>query len=229
MSPEISVIIPACNEEAYLSATLESLERQTLQSFEVIVIANGCTDRTADVARSFSTVVAELEESNTSAARNKGASLARTDRFVFLDADTPLSRNALEEILLSLTNHEGTFIGTCRIEPECSHLRAKVLTGVKNALHQIGIPWGGSGVIFCQRNLFDKVQFDEDMRFREDGNFVRSALRHGKYHCLTCCYAIPSLRKMEYQGYVRYAIRWVGDWLRSELGIESTSRSQPRA
>src|SRR5215468_4866999 len=47
----ISVIIPAHNEEKYLGATLEALERQSYGWFEVVVVANGCTDATADVAR----------------------------------------------------------------------------------------------------------------------------------------------------------------------------------
>src|SRR5258708_1266552 len=47
----ISVIIPAHNEERYLRHTLESLQHQNYGWFEVIVVANGCTDRTREVAR----------------------------------------------------------------------------------------------------------------------------------------------------------------------------------
>ena len=218
MSPEISVIVPAFNEEAYLPATLESLQHQTLQSFEVIVVANGCTDRTADVARSFSAVVAELGNSNTSAARNKGASMAQTERFAFLDADTPLSPNALEEICKFLAENDDRLVGTCRMEPEHKHARAIALARVKNTLHCVGIPWGGSGLIFCHKALFEEVRFNERMRFREDGNFLRSAthLVGARYYCLSTCYSVPSLRKFEAQGYVRYGARWLRDWARAE-------------
>src|SRR5947208_1525909 len=47
----ISIIVPAYNEEACLEATLEALRRQNHPSFEIIVVANGCTDQTAEVAR----------------------------------------------------------------------------------------------------------------------------------------------------------------------------------
>src|SRR2546423_1022907 len=47
----ISIIIPAHNEERYLGRTLEALHRQTYSLFEIIVIANGCDDRTAEIAR----------------------------------------------------------------------------------------------------------------------------------------------------------------------------------
>ena len=47
----ISVIVPAHNEENYLGATLDALRRQDHGWFEVIVVANGCTDATAKIAR----------------------------------------------------------------------------------------------------------------------------------------------------------------------------------
>src|ERR1044072_4004333 len=49
-SQMISVIIPAHNEETYLPETLEALRRQNYPWFEVIVVANGCTDHTAEAA-----------------------------------------------------------------------------------------------------------------------------------------------------------------------------------
>src|SRR3989442_1147793 len=47
----ISIVIPAHNEEGYLQRTLDALKRQDYPLFEVIVVANGCQDRTADIAR----------------------------------------------------------------------------------------------------------------------------------------------------------------------------------
>src|SRR5438067_1818152 len=47
----ISVVVPAHNEERYLGRTLAALRRQNYPLFEIIVVANGCTDRTPAVAR----------------------------------------------------------------------------------------------------------------------------------------------------------------------------------
>ena len=44
------MIIPAHNEEQYIGKTLQALHGQTFKPFEVIVIANGCSDHTAEVA-----------------------------------------------------------------------------------------------------------------------------------------------------------------------------------
>ena len=49
----VSVIVPARNEEASLGACLESLVAQTGVSFEIIVVDDGSTDRTREIAQSF--------------------------------------------------------------------------------------------------------------------------------------------------------------------------------
>ena len=53
--PVVSVIVPARNEEACLAACLESLVLQTGIEFELIVVDDASTDRTAEIARSFAT------------------------------------------------------------------------------------------------------------------------------------------------------------------------------
>ena len=53
-NPVVSIIVPARNEEACLSACLESLVAQTGIDYEIIVVDDGSTDRTAEIARSFS-------------------------------------------------------------------------------------------------------------------------------------------------------------------------------
>jgi len=47
--PRLSVVIPSCNGERHLPACLESLSRQTMQEFEVILVENGSTDRTVEI------------------------------------------------------------------------------------------------------------------------------------------------------------------------------------
>src|ERR1051325_2799381 len=49
-APMISVIIPAHNEEAYLRKTLDAVNRQMYRPYEIIVVANGCSDRTPAIA-----------------------------------------------------------------------------------------------------------------------------------------------------------------------------------
>src|SRR6266404_4687267 len=89
-SPTISVIIPAHNEEDYLIPTLNALKRQNYANFEVIVVANGCSDRTAEVARGNCHLLIVLSQKNLGVARNLGARMGRGEMLIFLDADTLL-------------------------------------------------------------------------------------------------------------------------------------------
>src|SRR5271157_4727210 len=54
--PEVSIIVPARNEEASLGDCLESLTAQTGVAFEIIVVDDGSTDRTRAIAQSFAGV-----------------------------------------------------------------------------------------------------------------------------------------------------------------------------
>src|SRR5215469_8642145 len=57
--PVVSVIVPARNEESCLGSCLESLATQTGIAFEIIVVDDGSTDRTAEIAKSFSELSSE--------------------------------------------------------------------------------------------------------------------------------------------------------------------------
>src|SRR5512133_1025773 len=99
----ISVIVPAHNEEAYLGATLEALRRQNYGWFEVIVVANGCTDRTVQIARGSCHRLIVLSRKCLGTARNLGARMARGEILLFLDADTILEPMALRRIAEDFT------------------------------------------------------------------------------------------------------------------------------
>jgi hypothetical protein len=85
----ISVIIPAYNREELLPQTLESLLRQTFPAEEIIVVDDGSTDRTADVAESFGEPIRVIRQENSgpAAARNRGFHESRGEFIHFFDSD----------------------------------------------------------------------------------------------------------------------------------------------
>jgi glycosyltransferase involved in cell wall biosynthesis len=99
--PILSVIIPFLNEQAQLPACLRALDAQTFprELFEVILVDNGSTDASVDVARSFAggTVLHESRR-DPYLARNLGISVARGQHMVFLDADCVADSRWLEEL-----------------------------------------------------------------------------------------------------------------------------------
>ena len=91
--PDLSVIIPTHNRAGSVRRTLDALARQDhpADRFEVIVVANACTDDTADVVRRFQAPFAlrfaEVPAPGVSLARNSGAAAARGRWLVFVDDD----------------------------------------------------------------------------------------------------------------------------------------------
>jgi len=94
MNPLVSILIPAYNSEQWISDTLRSAIAQTWEPKEIIVVDDGSTDRTLDVARQFeSKGVQVFTQTNQGAAatRNAAFKLSQGDYIQWLDADDLLS------------------------------------------------------------------------------------------------------------------------------------------
>jgi glycosyltransferase involved in cell wall biosynthesis len=87
--PSVSVVISSYNYAHFLGATVESVLAQTYPAREIVIIDDGSTDNSAEVARSFGDRVRFVEQENQGvcAARNNGARLATGDVLAFLDSD----------------------------------------------------------------------------------------------------------------------------------------------
>lgn len=87
--PGFSVIIPAYNSAETLARAVESVFAQSWPADEIIVIDDGSTDDTLQVARGFGDQIQVIHQSNAgvSVARNRGAEAATGDWLTFLDAD----------------------------------------------------------------------------------------------------------------------------------------------
>ena len=88
MNPRFSVVIPAFNSAATLARAIESVRAQSWPAHEIIVVDDGSTDATAEVAGRFEDVrLLRQKNSGVATARNAGAAAARGDWLAFLDAD----------------------------------------------------------------------------------------------------------------------------------------------
>lgn len=102
----LSIIIPAYNEERYLSATLTALRGALgpLSDSELIVVDNESTDATRDIAESYGARIVEEREHNIGKVRNKGGFGAAGDLLVFLDADTLVECGLFEKIVDAMSD-----------------------------------------------------------------------------------------------------------------------------
>jgi glycosyltransferase involved in cell wall biosynthesis len=213
MNPVISVIIPAHNEEYYLAPTLESLRRQRYPYYEVITVANGCDDRTAEIARVFSDKVIELPQRCLGKARNTGGAKARGELLVFLDADTCLEEQALETIAREFTPWSSS--ATLRGEPDPSGALFQLMYWAKNSVHRLHLHCGSSGVICCWRDQFKEIGgFIEELQVRENSDLIRRLKRFGPYKFIAQTNATTSMRRYE-KAALRMLWLWLAIWIQS--------------
>ena len=98
----VSVIIPVYNYDRYLAEAIESVLNQTYQQLEVIVVDDGSTDQSGEVARSFAgrgVRYCHQLHAGIGPARNKGVELAQGDYIAFLDADDRWPEDKIERQL----------------------------------------------------------------------------------------------------------------------------------
>ena len=106
MNNLVSVIIPVYNCDRYLAQAIQSVLEQTYQPLEIIVVDDGSTDGSAEVAKSFGSAVQYCFQANsgTAAARNRAIELAKGDFFAFLDADDLWVEDKLTRQMAAFSN-----------------------------------------------------------------------------------------------------------------------------
>jgi glycosyltransferase involved in cell wall biosynthesis len=102
--PEVSIVIPVFNYARYLGEAINSALSNKHVECEILVIDDGSTDNTADVARSYGSQIRYIYQKNQGvcAARNNGIREARAELIVFLDADDVLERDMVKHSLAAL-------------------------------------------------------------------------------------------------------------------------------
>ena len=212
--PFVSIIIPAHNEEAYIGRTLETLNHQAYPQFEIIVVANGCTDRTTEVARELCDQLVIMPERGLSRARNLGGQAARGKLLVFLDADTLLRPDGLETISREFTRECAA--GTLKGCPDLPRPFYRLMYAVKNFQHGHGLHEGSSGVILCWRDHFiGSGGFDETLHVSENSDLIRKLRFFGKYAYISKTAATTSMRRYETAGLPRMVCLWLKLWFQS--------------
>ncbi len=109
----ISIIIPLYNREKTITKTLASLQKQTYQNFEVIIVNDGSTDNSEKtVAKYLQATQANIsylfinqKNQGAPAARNRGFKESKGEFVLFCDADAILAPQALEVMVNNLSNH----------------------------------------------------------------------------------------------------------------------------
>lgn len=146
--PFVSVIVPTHNRAASVQSLLQSLCLQIYPAelFEVIVVADGCNDNTADILHKrqfpFAFTCLELEGAGAATARNRGAEDAKGDLLIFVDDDVIASKELIEAHVESHTSQKDVIVGylpMSRLKNE-SIFRISVRSWWEEKFYQMSLP-----------------------------------------------------------------------------------------
>jgi glycosyltransferase involved in cell wall biosynthesis len=158
VNPLVSVMIGAYNAAPYLGEAIESVFAQDYEPLELIVVDDGSTDGTAEVARSFTGVQVILQENRgNGAARNRAVEEASGDLYAFLDADdrfTP-GKLTLQQAALDANPQLDMVFGHVRefLSPELDEqTRARLRPPAPEPM-----PWTAPNLMLVRRDSFQRV------------------------------------------------------------------------
>ncbi|MAG45788.1 MAG: hypothetical protein CMH63_03390 [Nanoarchaeota archaeon] len=197
----LSVIIPVFNEENYLEKTLESVKNQIFKDFELIVVCNGCTDSSFEIAKKYTSNVFKIKEKNVSKAKNFGASKAKNEFLIFLDADVLMNSDVFNKVheIMFKDKFYGTVKGKGKGFKNSSYLRFKNL--VNNFK-----PWS-HGFVFCDKKSFLEVEgFNSNLLKGELKDFFSKA--KGNYKRVNV-YVEPNDRRVKQWGLWKVTMYWL--------------------
>jgi GT2 family glycosyltransferase len=181
----VSAVVPCFNREQFLAEALESVCNQTHPVDELIVVDDGSTDRSAEIAAYYGATVVRQENRGPGAARNRGTAVATGDVIAWLDADDRW-----------LPHHVAVLTGLLHRHPEAAAAFGAVQRfGSRDELIPGYVPTGGPravlfeafrdwlhttiGAILRRSALLDIGGLDETERYAEDFDlWLRLARRH---------------------------------------------------
>jgi len=171
----ISVIIPAHNEGAVIARTLKAMtDGAEPRELDVIVVCNGCTDDTADVARSFGPPVRVIETrvAGKTHALNLGDEAAQTFPRIYADADVVLSIEAIRELARRLARGDVLAVApTPSFDLDRCSWPVRACYQIRSLLPSAQEGIGGSGVYALSEA--GRRRFHEFPALTADDGFVR--------------------------------------------------------
>jgi len=189
LAPEVSIVIPARNEEAYIEMAMESVAAQTWprEQLEIVVVDNGSTDTTVEVVRRFSAKQPHLPTSvvhepvpGVSRAKNRGAAAACGKWIIFLDADSRLAPDLVAEVMR--WTQQGFAAGSISVVADSRDTVDRAFFGLMELGKRLFSLQ--AQMFYCARDLFlERGGFAEDLKLAEDREFL---LRIRRQHVPMC-------------------------------------------
>ena len=176
---KISIIVPMYNVEKYIDRCLSSLINQTYYRIEIILINDGSTDSTFNIAKKYADnderiILLDFENKGVSAARNQGLNVATGDYCLFVDSDDWLDLDWIEKLIQKVKTDQVDVVVSGYYYN--SHEQKRVLPSgeknVKELLNMVADPMCECNSALWNKlilaNLAKQFRFDETLSIGED-------------------------------------------------------------
>lgn len=181
----VSVIVPAWNAERTLERAVRSIQQQTYQNLEIIVVDDGSTDATWALAQRLQTADTRIKtihrtmNGGVSAARNEALRAARGDFIYLVDSDDSVAAAAIETMLRLLRENDGDIVALSKFRVLPSRgVDGAVVSSQQalDALARLDFPTSVWACMFTSQ-VVDGLRFNERLHLFEDAFYVASALK----------------------------------------------------
>jgi len=224
--PDVSVVVPAHNEEKYVKRCIDSIRDAAEKyggSVETIIVCNRCTDQTEKIASENGAVIVLNDDRCIAKVRNAGIRAARGSMIITIDCDNRMTPDTITEVARLLQS--GVYIGggaPMRFERYsfplwCNDILCRIVFGITGLY---------CGVFWAEKETFDAIGGFVEKRAMEDAATAKKLKKYGKtkgkkYTTLKHNHLINSTRKFDDLGdwlYFRLMIRNAGALLKAAAG-----------
>ena len=193
-SVRFSVVIPAYNSSAFIEDAVNSIKKQSYDSWELIIVENGSTDNTYELASTLSDGIrirVFQSEKGVSNARNKGIEESQGEWMVFLDADDKLLPDALKDYNEAISEESDIIVGKyehsnlSEVSKVVNDTDVKKKEYLQECLLDPTQKCNIHGVAFRREYLDEHgIRFEADLTHAEDSEFLIHSLCNGA--CVVC-------------------------------------------
>lgn len=161
MNTGYSIVIPAFNEENYIAETIKSLKNAMLVQKnktgivgEIILVDNNSTDKTAKIAEGEGVQVVFEPVNCIAKARNAGASASREKFLIFVDADTTIPPELLENAISLMVSGKACAGGAkLSFTEEDLPVTAKISLAIWHSIVKV-VPFAAGSFVYCTKEAF---------------------------------------------------------------------------
>lgn len=192
---KVSILIPLYNAEKYIAATIDSILNQSYNNIELIIVDDGSTDNSYEIAQSYASEKVKIYQQPNSGgcvARNKAFELATGDYIVFFDADDLMYKDKIKNQMALAQQFGDDYVYTSQwipfigLQPPVKFPKKTIIDkDFDSPLDWLTTSWknrsGAVGIWLTPRKIIENAgKWDETLKVNQDGDFFCRVLLKSK-------------------------------------------------